>query len=66
MENPKQMFDMKLNDKLVLDNHTTIIRVPGGWIYRTCHSYYYGSGGAAGGSAHTFIPEGSHVKASVV
>jgi hypothetical protein len=32
----KEIYNLKLHDKLILkddDNHITILRVPGGWLY---------------------------------
>ena len=31
----KNIYEMELHDKFMLDDKTQIIRVPGGWIYKS-------------------------------
>jgi len=30
----KNIYNISLNEELEIDNHISIIRVPGGWIYK--------------------------------
>ena len=47
----KTIYELSLHEKLELDTHTTVMRVPGGWIYTN----YFGVQGFYHENS-TFVP----------
>ena len=54
--NTELLFKMELHDKIKLDN-LSILKVPGGWIYRFVEKHYNYSGNMVNGSqTSVFVP----------
>ena len=53
---------LELHEKICIDSHSSVMRVPGGWIYKFCE---YDLGGNVVFLSTTFVPEAINIEAKL-